>query len=62
MHHTLFVSQLLTTADEVAVMQVELEEMGPELEEAVKEATVTMDRIAVDTKVAEETKVVSIKN
>ena len=40
-------------------MQVELAEMGPELEAAVSEATITMEQIAKDTKVAEETKQVN---
>ena len=40
-------------------MQVELAEMGPELAQAVTEATETMAQIAKDTKVAEETKKVS---
>ncbi|XP_076467002.1 dynein axonemal heavy chain 1-like [Babylonia areolata] len=48
--------KLLATAEEVSTMQVELAEMGPQLESAVKEATVTMEQIAKDTKVAEETK------
>lgn len=40
-------------------MQLELAEMGPELAQAVEEATETMEQIAKDTKVAEQTKKVS---
>ncbi|KAL8563604.1 Dynein heavy chain 1, axonemal [Nucella lapillus] len=48
--------KLLATAEEVADMQVELADMGPELEAAVVEATDTMEQISKDTKVAEDTK------
>ncbi|KAF6028262.1 hypothetical protein EB796_013428 [Bugula neritina] len=50
--------KLLSTADEVAKLQQELETMRPLLEEAVKEAEVTMVQITKDTAVAEETKAV----
>lgn len=39
----------MTTADEVAVMQIELADMSPELEAAVEEAKLTMKKIAKDT-------------
>lgn len=48
--------QLLSTADEVAKLQQELETMRPLLEEAVKEAETTMVQISKDTIVAEQTK------
>ncbi|XP_066265764.1 dynein axonemal heavy chain 1-like isoform X1 [Branchiostoma lanceolatum] len=48
--------KLLATADEVAKMQEELETMKPLLEEASKETVVTMEKIAKDTIVAEETR------
>ncbi|XP_025097584.1 dynein heavy chain 1, axonemal-like [Pomacea canaliculata] len=48
--------KLLTTADEVAVMQIELADMSPELEAAVEEAKLTMKKIAKDTEIAGETK------
>ena len=41
--------QLLTTADEVAKLQEELERMRPLLEEAVQESIVTMDTISKET-------------
>ena len=43
------VFQLLTTADEVAKLQEELETMRPLLDEAVQESIVTMEKITVDT-------------
>ena len=45
----LFVGQLLSTADEVAKLQEELEQMKPLLAEAVQESIVTMQRISEDT-------------
>jgi len=42
-------NKLLTTADEVAKLQQDLETMRPMLEEAVKEAGTTMVQIAEDT-------------
>ena len=50
--------QLLATADEVANMKEELATMSPLLEEAVKESITTMEKITVDTAIAEETKTV----
>ncbi|ESO89348.1 hypothetical protein LOTGIDRAFT_210379 [Lottia gigantea] len=50
--------KLLTTADEVAKLQEELATMRPLLEEAVKESVSTMEKISVDTAVAEETKAI----
>ncbi|PVD29059.1 hypothetical protein C0Q70_11656 [Pomacea canaliculata] len=50
--------KLLTTADEVAKLQEELATMRPLLAEAVKESIATMEQIAKDTTVAEETKAV----
>ena len=41
--------KLLTTADEVAKLQEELAQMGPLLEDAVKESVQTMEQITVDT-------------
>ena len=41
--------QLLSTADEVAKLQEELEKMKPLLAEAIQESIVTMQRIAEDT-------------
>ena len=41
--------QLLSTAEEVAKLQEELEMMRPLLEEAIIESTVTMEQIAKDT-------------
>jgi len=41
--------QLLSTADEVAKLQEELELMKPQLADAVQESVVTMQRIAEDT-------------
>ena len=48
--------QLLTTAEDVAKMEEELKEMQPLLEEAARETEVTMDQIAKDSVIAEETK------
>ena len=53
-----FCVQLLSTAEEVNKLQEELEVMNPMLEEAVQESIVTMEKITVDTAVAEETKAV----
>ena len=41
--------QLLTTAEDVARMQAELETMQPMLEEASRETVVTMEKISKDT-------------
>ena len=41
--------QLLSTADEVAKLQEELETMQPLLKEAVEESITTMEKITVDT-------------
>uniref|UniRef100_W5LYK9 Dynein axonemal heavy chain 1 n=1 Tax=Lepisosteus oculatus TaxID=7918 RepID=W5LYK9_LEPOC len=49
--------KLLRTAEDVAKMQEELEMMRPLLEEAAKDTVVTMEKIKVDTAVAEETRV-----
>nr|XP_033782541.1 dynein heavy chain 1, axonemal isoform X1 [Geotrypetes seraphini]XP_033782544.1 dynein heavy chain 1, axonemal isoform X1 [Geotrypetes seraphini]XP_033782545.1 dynein heavy chain 1, axonemal isoform X1 [Geotrypetes seraphini]XP_033782546.1 dynein heavy chain 1, axonemal isoform X1 [Geotrypetes seraphini]XP_033782547.1 dynein heavy chain 1, axonemal isoform X1 [Geotrypetes seraphini] len=48
--------KLLRTAEDVAKMQGELELMRPLLEEAAKDTVITMDKIKVDTAVAEETR------
>ncbi|XP_022110107.1 dynein heavy chain 1, axonemal-like isoform X1 [Acanthaster planci] len=48
--------KLLTTAEDVARMQAELETMQPQLEEASRETVVTMEKISKDTIVANETK------
>ncbi len=40
---------MLSTADEVAKLQEELETMQPLLKEAVEESVTTMEKIAVDT-------------
>ncbi|XP_014674130.1 PREDICTED: dynein heavy chain 1, axonemal-like [Priapulus caudatus] len=48
--------KLLSTAEEVAKMQIELEVMGPELVEATKQTELTMVQIEEDTKIAEVTK------
>ncbi|KAF0288035.1 Dynein heavy chain 1, axonemal [Amphibalanus amphitrite] len=53
--------KLLQTGKDVAVMQVELEAMQPELEHAAVVAEETMRKIEVDTKVAEETRTVVMK-
>ena len=45
----IFQFQLLTTADEVAVLQIELENMQPELEAATAEAIETVVQITEDT-------------
>ena len=45
----IFQFQLLTTADEVAVLQIELENMQPELEAATVEAIETVVQITEDT-------------
>ncbi|XP_070190635.1 dynein axonemal heavy chain 1-like isoform X2 [Littorina saxatilis] len=50
--------KLLTTADEVAKLQEELATMRPLLAEAVQESIATMEKISVDTAIAEETKAV----
>ncbi|RUS78759.1 hypothetical protein EGW08_013475 [Elysia chlorotica] len=50
--------KLLTTAEEVKKLQEELATMRPMLEEAVRESITTMEKISVDTAVAEETKAV----
>ncbi len=44
-----FVVQLLSTAEEVAKLQEELETMKPLLEEAVEESKATMEKITADT-------------
>ncbi|XP_066555780.1 dynein axonemal heavy chain 1 [Amia ocellicauda] len=49
--------KLLRTAEDVAKMQEELEMMRPLLEEAARDTVVTMEKIQVDTAVAEETRV-----
>ncbi|KAG5274482.1 hypothetical protein AALO_G00136790 [Alosa alosa] len=49
--------KLLSTAEDVAKMQEELEMMRPLLEEAAKDTVVTMEKIKEDTVVAEETRV-----
>jgi len=41
--------QLLSTAEEVAKLQEELEMMRPQLEDAVHESVVTMEQISKDT-------------
>lgn len=46
----------MSTEKTVAKLQEELEQMQPLLEEAVKEAVTTMNTIAVDSKVAAETR------
>ena len=48
--------KLLKTADDVAVMQVELEEMKPELEKAQIQTAETMAQIEKDTEIANVTK------
>ncbi|XP_064629143.1 dynein axonemal heavy chain 1-like isoform X2 [Lineus longissimus] len=48
--------KLLTTADEVAKLQEDLETMKPMLADAVQESIATMEQIAKDTVVAEATK------
>ncbi len=48
--------KLLTTEKEVSKLQIDLEEMQPLLEEAVKEAITTMNIISSDSKVAAETR------
>ncbi|XP_036367019.1 dynein heavy chain 1, axonemal-like isoform X1 [Octopus sinensis] len=50
--------KLLATANDVAILQEDLARMRPLLDEAVKESVSTMEQIAQDTKVSEETKVV----
>eukprot|EP00106_Octopus_bimaculoides_P020122 XP_014787564.1 PREDICTED: dynein heavy chain 1, axonemal-like [Octopus bimaculoides] len=50
--------KLLATANDVAILQEDLARMRPLLDEAVKESVSTMEQIAQDTKVGEETKVV----
>ena len=50
--------QLLSTAEEVSKLRVELEEMQPLLEQAQVETEETMEQIKKDKVVAEETKVV----
>ena len=47
--NAVFVGQLLSTADEVAKLQEELEQMKPLLADAVQESVVTMQRISEDT-------------
>ncbi|XP_009304459.3 dynein axonemal heavy chain 1 [Danio rerio] len=49
--------KLLSTAEDVAKMQEELEMMRPQLEEAAKDTVITMEKIKEDTVVAEETRV-----
>ncbi|CAG5117459.1 unnamed protein product, partial [Candidula unifasciata] len=48
--------KILVTTIEVTKLQEELAMMSPELDKAVKEATLTMDQIATDTIIAEKTK------
>ncbi|XP_037386166.1 dynein axonemal heavy chain 1 isoform X5 [Talpa occidentalis] len=48
--------KLLSTSEDVAKMQEELEIMRPLLEEAAKDTMLTMDQIKVDTTIAEETR------
>ncbi|KAA0196090.1 Dynein heavy chain 1 axonemal [Fasciolopsis buskii] len=50
--------KLLSTEEAVSKLQEELEIMKPELERAVEESKVTMEEIARDSKVAEETQTV----
>ena len=45
----MFVGQLLSTSDEVAKLQEELEQMKPLLADAVQESIFTMQRISEDT-------------
>ncbi|GFS18450.1 dynein heavy chain 1, axonemal [Elysia marginata] len=49
-------NKIRVTTVEVARLQEELAVMSPELDKAVKEATLTMEQIAKDTAVAEQTK------
>ncbi|KAJ8259834.1 hypothetical protein GJAV_G00174010 [Gymnothorax javanicus] len=49
--------KLLNTAEDVSKMQEELEVMRPQLEEAVQDTQVTMEKIKEDTAVAEATRV-----
>ncbi|XP_067855101.1 dynein axonemal heavy chain 1 [Heptranchias perlo] len=48
--------KLLRTAEDVAKMQEELESMRPLLEEAAQDTATTMEKIKVDTAIAEETR------
>ncbi|XP_069500104.1 dynein axonemal heavy chain 1 [Ambystoma mexicanum] len=48
--------KLLQTAEDVAKMQAELETMRPLLEEAAQDTVTTMEKIKVDTAVAEKTR------
>ncbi|XP_023368810.1 dynein heavy chain 1, axonemal [Otolemur garnettii] len=48
--------KLLSTSEDVAKMQEDLEIMRPLLEEAAKDTTLTMDQIKADTVIAEETR------
>ncbi|XP_059505480.1 dynein axonemal heavy chain 1 [Stegostoma tigrinum] len=48
--------KLLRTAEDVAKMQEELESMRPLLEEAAQDTVTTMEKIKVDTAIAEETR------
>ncbi|XP_067907506.1 dynein axonemal heavy chain 1 [Heterodontus francisci] len=48
--------KLLRTAEDVAKMQEELESMRPLLEEAAQDTITTMEKIKVDTAIAEETR------
>ncbi|XP_049940877.1 dynein axonemal heavy chain 1-like, partial [Schistocerca serialis cubense] len=50
--------KLLSTAEEVKQLQIELTAMRPALEVAAKEAAKMLEKIAEDTAVAEETKIV----
>ncbi|GAB1605521.1 dynein axonemal heavy chain 1-like isoform X5 [Argonauta hians] len=50
--------KLLATANDVAILQEDLARMRPQLDEAVKQSVITMEQIAQDTKVAEETRVI----
>ena len=47
---------MLSTSEEVAKLQIELEEMQPLLEQAQIETDETMEQIKKDTAIAEETK------
>ncbi|XP_056631499.1 dynein axonemal heavy chain 1-like [Diorhabda sublineata] len=51
-------SKLQSTAEEVKVLQVQLKEMKPLLEIAARDADIMITKIAADTVIAEETKVI----
>lgn len=54
--------KLLSTEKEVTKLRADLEEMQPLLAEAVEETTQTMETIAIDSKVAAETRIVVQKD